>query len=229
MYACVCARARASVCACTSQVSLVRLTRSYRPAKGAAPLHPYFFFTTHSLSLSLSFSPQIRRRARYSTMLPASFAIPSRGVSVGEVRCEPAPNEAQRAPPVIFLKDLSTAGKYGEPSGRGTAGQRVLDAAKGFLARGRQEGRALPPLRNPSSLFCANSSTLDRGSLLEELADVILLKDDSSPCSYREYLKYFVELKVTIRNKNFINSIVSKIYMYILYLRHIYVAIRLIC
>lgn len=112
---------------------------------------PYFFFTTHSLFFCLSFffSPvrQVRRRTVFNDV-PGIIRDTGRGVSVGEVRCEPAPNEAQRAPPVIFLKDLSEGEKCGVKGqrGRSTAGQRVLDAAKGFLARGRQEGRRSKPL-----------------------------------------------------------------------------------
>lgn len=125
--------------------------------------HPYFFFTTHSLPRLFFSLWQIRRRAaRYSTTLPASSAIRGRGVSRGQVRCEPVPNEAQRAPPVIFLKDLSTGGR---------SGQRVLSTPRRDSSHEGGRKAALPPLENPSSLFCANSSTLGRGSLLEELAD----------------------------------------------------------
>lgn len=117
MYACVyvCtytrARARASkrmyVYACISR-ALQRV------------LLPPLFLPHHPLSFSLLFSladppppppHSIQRRCR------RIIRDTGRGVSRGQVRCEPAPNEAQRAPPVIFLKDLSTGGKSGRRAG----------------------------------------------------------------------------------------------------------------
>lgn len=141
VYVCVCARerARTNVCACTSQAG---------PREGCCSL-PYFFFTTHSLFLSssppllsLAGPPphSIQRRCR------ASSAIPGRGVSRGQVRCEPAPNEAQRAPPVIFLKDLSTGGRSGKRAGYG--------GAEGSL---RREG--IPRTREAGRPRCRRSKT----------------------------------------------------------------------
>lgn len=163
---CTCARARARVGARASECVYFA-----GPGPAQRVLLPPLFLPHHPLPssplpFSLAAPPphSIQRRCRHH------LRDTGRGVSRGQVRCEPAPNEAQRAPPVIFLKDLSTGGKPTRRAGYcGAEGS--PRTAKGFLARGRQEGRALPPLENPSSLFCANSSTLGRGSLLEELAD----------------------------------------------------------
>lgn len=104
-------------------------------------LLPPLFLLYHPLSFSpllfslagpppprLTVFNSIQRRSRHHPRYGAQRG--RGGVSRGQVRCEPAPNEAQRAPPVIFLKDLfSTGGRSGK-RGRGTAGQRVLSTPR---------------------------------------------------------------------------------------------------
>lgn len=181
------------MCVCTSQAS---------PAKGVAPslissTPPTLFLSSSFLSGRSAAAPHSiqQRRCRHH---PAIRAAVRRGVSRGQVRCEPAPNEAQRAPPVIFLKDLSTGGRSGKRAGYGGAeGSLRREGIPRTREAGRPRAAAAAPLENPSSLFCANSSTLDRGSLPEELADASSPRREfhsfySSPLSHRQRLKYFV-------------------------------------
>lgn len=67
-----------------------------------------------------------------------------------------APQTKRNAPPVIFLKDLRRR------RGKGGGIRSLLGAG---IPRTREEGRGRSSAgRNPSSLFCANSSRLRRGS-----------------------------------------------------------------
>lgn len=122
------------------------------------PSHPYFFLTTHSLFLFLSFAA-----IRYSTtMLPASFAI------VSTVKSGASQRQTKRS-----VRRRWSSWKISLDAGEsaGGTGQRVLSTPRRDSSHEGGRKAALPPLENPSSLFCANSSTLDRGSPLEELAD----------------------------------------------------------
>ena len=88
---------------------------------------------------------------------------------VGQVQ-ERAPQTKRIAPPVIFLKDLRRR--------RGTGGgfRSLLGAG---IPRTREEGRGRASAgRNPSSLFCANSSRLRRGSPTRGTAFAHLLRPD---------------------------------------------------
>lgn len=141
---------------CTSPSCLSADPSLYSPErKGAAP--PFISSSPPTLSLSFSLA------AFYDIFNDdVTGIIRDAGRRGNQVRANA--ERTQRAPAVIFLKDLSTRGGGGGAEGS-------LCAAKGFLARKGGRKAALPPLENPSSLFCANSSTLGRGSPLEELAD----------------------------------------------------------
>lgn len=167
MRVCRCARAR--TCALRElPLSLSSADPFPSAAEGALPPSPPLLLTLISSSppapLPPSLSPpygiQQRRYRHHSRYEPRRQR--------GKIRCERAPKRAQRAPPVIFLKDLSTRGK--ESAGSRGGG---FSLRREGIPRTREAGRPplLPPLENPSSLFCANSSTLGRGSPLEKLAD----------------------------------------------------------
>lgn len=85
------------------------------------------------------------------------------------------PNEAQRAPPVIFLKDLD-GGKHE----RGRGGEAQSSLRREGIPRTREEGRPRSRRSKPLEPVLREFFYLSRGSLLEELAGAILLKDVSS-------------------------------------------------
>lgn len=153
MHACACAYVRASERAC------VRAYFASWPCEGCCSL-PYFFFTTHS-----SFLSGRSAAAPYSTTLPASSPRygPRRQPRPSQVR---ASAERSAACAAGDLPERSLDGRKAE--GGVQRGQRVLCAAKGFLARGRQEGRrsktpracfARILLRSAVVLFSRNSPT----------------------------------------------------------------------
>lgn len=167
MYACVCVYVHACARASrrTDQRVCVRMYfTSPGPAKGVAPSlisssPPTLFLASSSLVW------QVRRRVAFNDV-----AGIIRDTGRGQVRCEPAKAERSAAYAAGDLPERSLDGrKAGEEGGVQREGAEGSLRREG-IPRTREAGR-LPPLENPSSLFCANSSTLGRGSLLEELAD----------------------------------------------------------
>jgi len=149
------------------------------PRGGYRPL-PYFFLTTHSLFFRPSrfFLAARQVRRRYSTTLPASLAMrPRRQRWRSQVRAS-AGRSAQRAPPVIFLKDLSE----GEARGEGGAGAEYGGAEgsprREGIPRTREAGR---PLETPRACFARILLpwTVVLLSKKNSPTRAILLKDDS--------------------------------------------------
>lgn len=138
----------------------------------AAPSFSPLFLPHHPSCLSLSLSCR-------HTVFNNDITGIIRDSQRGKIRCEPAPNQAQRAPPVIFPKDLSRCG--GRCGGNRAEGS--LYAAKGFLARGRQEGRAAAARKPLEPVLREFFYTRPWFSSRRTCRRVILLKDDLSPLS----------------------------------------------
>jgi len=163
---------RVCACACMCVYAYARArarerTRVYVLHKRRVLLPPLFLLH-HPLSSSPLFSlagpppHSIQRRCRHHPRYG-----PRRQPWPSQVRAS-AERSAACAAGDLPERSLD-GGKVGEEGG--------VQRGRGFSAPRRDSshegGRkaALPPLENPSSLFCANSSTLGRGSPLEELAD----------------------------------------------------------
>jgi len=204
----VLARASERVYMHFNKAGLVRLTRSYRPAKGAIPPSP------PSPSLISSSPPTLFLSLRLSLLTGGSAVARYSRCCLGIIR-DTGPRRQRWRSQVRASAERSAACAAGDLPERSLDGGEVRGAGRaghgGAEGSRRREGiprtRAAERLRTAAAqkplepvlreFFYARPWFSSRGTCRRDS----LLKDDSSSCSYREYLKYFLELKVTNKKK----------------------------